>query len=245
MYKAIFNAAVLAAGVTALSGCNQTMGGLVRPDASGSPVTNAPQQQNAQQAPKIEPMARPAQTGLYPDQYCEVTLKDRSDAGKVLSTVANTVTNLDDTCIGIHVGHKDKQTGKIDTNREVSSVYGHIWLNACQGRNAATNTLGAVVGFFDKKAQVEQKKQKQACEKELKAVESFTAAIIKNMDTKFPNKARGEKLVHDIEGTADLTNFIPSTVRGHVPDVGSFVPQIQVPSVGGYSGRPAAVRPIR
>ncbi|MDD3021581.1 MAG: hypothetical protein PHX61_11490 [Alphaproteobacteria bacterium] len=240
MKKGLFNAAVLAAGV-ALAGCNQTMGGLVRPDSEGSQTPTTPQ------APKIEPMARPAQSGLYLDKYCEETLKYRSDAGKILSTVANTVTNLDDTCIGIHVGHKDKATGKIDQNREVSSVYGHIWLNACQGRNAASSALGAVVGFLDKRTQIEQQKEKKACDTELKAVESFTAAVIKNMEVKFPGKARGEKLVHDIEGTADLTNFIiPSAIRGRMPDVGSFVPQIQTPSIpsipNGYGGRPAPSR---
>jgi len=181
------------------------------------------------------------------------TLKYRSDAGKKLfSTVANTVTNLDNTCIGIHVGYethvgnKDKETGKIDTNREVSSVYGHVWLNACQGQNLASSTLGAVVGFLDKRTQIEQRKQEQACDKELKAVQSYTAAVIKNMEGKFPGKARGEKLVHDIEGTADLTNFIiPSAIRGRMPDVGSFVPQIQIPSIPNGYGRPAPARGMR
>ncbi|GEM_PF-6307670 len=242
MNKAIFNAAVLAAGV-ALAGCNQTIGGLVRPDSEGSQTPTTP---------KIEPMARPAQSGLYPDKYCEETLKYRSDAGKIFSTVANTVTNLDNTCIGIHVGYethvgnKDKETGKIDTNREVSSVYGHVWLNACQGQNLASSTLGAVVGFLDKRTQIEQRKQEQACDKELKAVQSYTAAVIKNMEGKFPGKARGEKLVHDIEGTADLTNFIiPSAIRGRMPDVGSFVPQIQIPSIPNGYGRPAPARGMR
>lgn len=227
------SAAVLAA---ALAGCNATQGGFIRPQSS-QPDTAPTQgaaataQQARPEAPKVEPMARPAKSGLYPDKYCEVTLKERSDAGRLWANATATATNLDDTCVGFRVGHKDKATGKIDESKPVREAYMHMFLNACQGQNVVSSTFGKIIGFADRKAQVEQQRAAAACKSELTQAQNYAAAVVKYMEQTLPGRTKGSQVAVEVDGSRDLSDFkIPSAVRGRVPNLESVIPTIPAPS---------------
>ncbi|MDY0029589.1 MAG: hypothetical protein RBR86_06575 [Pseudobdellovibrionaceae bacterium] len=218
-------AAVLAA---TLAGCNATQGGFIRPQSN---QPDAAPTQGAAQVSQIAPMARPAQSGLYPDKYCEATLQERSDAGRLWANATATATNLDDTCVGIRVGHKNKATGKIDESKPVREAYLHMFLNACQGRNVAASTVGKIIGFVDRKAQIEEQRAAAACKTELTQAQNYAAGVIKYMEQTLPGKTKGTQTAVEIDGSRDLTDFkIPSAVRGRVPNLESVIPSIPAPS---------------
>lgn len=230
------NATGSAAFVLFLAGCNATQGGFIRPqasqpDAAPTQGTAGTVQQARLEAPKVEPMARPAKSGLYPDKYCEVTLKERSDAGRLWANATATATNLDDTCVGFRVGHKDKATGKIDENKPVREAYMHMFLNACEGRNVAASTFGKIIGFVDRKAQIEEQKAAAACKTELTQAQNYAAAVVKYMEQTLPGRTKGSQVAVEVDGSRDLSDFkIPSAVRGRVPNLESVIPSIPAPS---------------
>ncbi len=221
-----------------LAGCNATQGGFIRPqasqpDAAPTQGTAGTAPQARPEAPKVEPMARPAKSGLYPDKYCEVTLKERSDAGRLWANATATATNLDDTCVGIRVGHKDKATGKIDENKPVREAFMHMFLNACEGRNVAASTFGKIIGFVDRKAQVEEQKAAAACKTELTQAQNYAATVVKYMEQTLPGRTKGSQVVVEVDGSRDLSDFkIPSAVRGRVPNLESVIPTPSFPTRG-------------